>query len=658
MFTDIFDTFDTPRQALFKAKPTSASFTDIFNMLLLYIMGCTWAFVLPTAESFHQEGKAWDTARRVMRVINPSKTFGLKEHAISLIIASIGFLGGYAVDALATAKLFFNAHLNPAKVILGLFSLSTIGLGLVGVLAPAIVYPSELVYWNGIPTCHGFQALHYSKGDQVDRRRKTFGWCLLAAFTWEFVPAYMAPWLNGISIPCLASMHASENRRKTISRIFGGASANQGLGLFSISLDPQYVPFSTFAGSPTKFLIPYFSGAILGAFILIALYQTNVWNAKAYPFMSSTLYTATGDAWDQNAVFDPQYRLNETGLAEQGLPRMAVSEAFSIMTTALGLGALIAHVLLFLSKTVIEDFRRVRNGSLDDPHYQAMKKYKAVPQKVWLLFMALGVPAAFVTIYVGHTTLPWWGLVVALVFGVLMTPISLSIYGRFGSAVPTMMISKMISGACHPDHPVANLWFALYSHNIVEVSGTVAGYLKLGQYLKLPPRLNLAAQLTSVLLGAFTQWIMTSAIIDRHADILRDPQGDAYWFGGLWQDANVEATEWSMASRVFAVSSGTDYEWLPLGIMIGACFPLAHWLLTKRVKFIRDLGDLIVSTRVRGGVECVPQLQLRAHPSPVPQNLPIFLYYLATLSGGVNSAFFSSMLLAYGRSSPAASLRT
>lgn len=456
-----------------------------------------------------------------------------------------------------------------------------------------------MVYWNTIPLIHSFQALHFSLGDSAGqnvRRRKVFGWCLLGAFCWEIIPSYMMPWLNGLSLPCLATMHASPERRKVVSRIFGGARANQGLGLLSLSLDPQYVPFSTYAGSPTKFLAQYFGGAILGAFVLLALYQTNTWNARNFPMMSSQLYTESGDSWDQSVVFDSSFKLNETGLTQEGLPRMAVAEAFSLMTTAMGLGGLIVHVLLFLSREVIEDFRRVKMGTLDDPHFQAMKKYKPIPEWVWLAFMSVGVPLAFVTIYIGHTTLPWWGFIISLIFGVFMTPISLSIYGRYGSAVPTTMISKMLAGIVHPDRPVSNLYFAVFSHHIVEISGTVAGMLKLGQYLKIPPRVNLCAMMFSILVGAYTQWIVTSKVIDGHRKILLDAQGNQFWFGGYWQDLNVQAVEWSLAKRVFSVHSGLNYEWIPLGLFIGGLVPLVHWILTHYVKLLHDMKDMVVSS--------------------------------------------------------------
>lgn len=167
--------------ALFSVKPTGAELTDIFNMLLLYGAGLLWAKLLPTGDSFQNP-----RLRKIFFFINPSKTFGLKEHVVSLLLTSVGYVGAWAVDPLIVAKLFFNTHFTPGAVLCSIISLCIVGLGLVGLLAPAIIYPSEMVYWTQIPIIHSVQALHYSKDDN-SRRLRMFWMFLGGAFTWEIV---------------------------------------------------------------------------------------------------------------------------------------------------------------------------------------------------------------------------------------------------------------------------------------------------------------------------------------------------------------------------------------------------------------------------------------------------------------------------------------
>lgn len=111
------------------------------------------------------------------------------------------------------------------------------------------------------------------------------------------------------------------------------------------------------------------------------------------------------------------------------------------------------------------------------------------------------------------------------------------------------MASKTIAGAIRPGRPLANckhrcadsskgttglltslalldtVWFCQYSHQVVEVTGIVAANLKAGQFLKLPPRVNVFAQLWGTLLGAYLSWWMMSIVIRQEHDILLDVSG-------------------------------------------------------------------------------------------------------------------------------------
>lgn len=59
-------------------------------------------------------------------------------------------------------------------------------------------------------------------------------------FTYELFrhrfPEYIAPLLNGFSIFCLANQNSA-----WFTRIFGGAAGNEGLGMFAISTDWNYI---------------------------------------------------------------------------------------------------------------------------------------------------------------------------------------------------------------------------------------------------------------------------------------------------------------------------------------------------------------------------------------------------------------------------------
>ena len=57
----------------------------------------------------------------------------------------------------------------------------------------------------------------------------------------SLAPVIDFPLLNGINIFCLASQKASPRTVDVFTNLFGGTDSNEGLGLFSISFDWQYI---------------------------------------------------------------------------------------------------------------------------------------------------------------------------------------------------------------------------------------------------------------------------------------------------------------------------------------------------------------------------------------------------------------------------------
>ena len=101
-----------------------------------------------------------------------------------------------------------------------------------------------------------------------------------------------------------------------------------------------------------------------------------------------------------------------------------------------------------------------------------------------------------------------------------MQPFSTILFARMGSGVSTIQLMKMIAGVINPGRPVANLYvssnlftwqiffakfdhekFSMWSHDVINTSLTLASDLKIGQYLKVPPRVMFLTQVWGTLIG-------------------------------------------------------------------------------------------------------------------------------------------------------------
>lgn len=540
--------------------------------MLVFVFGKAWALGTPKPERFK-----WVWLQKTLRFLNFGQHFGIKEHVVASLIASSGNNGLSGVEIYAVERLFYDRVVSASTAVLATFSISLCGFVLAGVLRPLIVYPAEMVYWSTLPQVVLYQNLHFDTAANRGRLIK-FGWALTFAAVWEIFPAYIVTWFGGISIFCLASMHAPEHTRSVFSKVFGGASSNEGLGLLNFSLDWQYIQ-STYVSLPFKQQLNSWIGYAIWYVAMLGLWFGNAWDAKKLPFMSSALFASNGTRFTTTSILDNAGRIDEAKLSEVGLPSITSSTVWGYFTQNLAIGALITHVLIFYSKDMILAWKQARTKTQPDPHYQAMLKYKEVPMWWYLVLFALCFIAGIVVTAHGETTLPVWGYIVALILGSFIAPFSCILYGLYGTGVGTNQISKMVAGVIHTGRPLANLYFASWSHQAILLAVNLANWLKVGQYTKVPHRVMFGTQIYATLLGAALNYAVMITIVTNQREILLDPEGNNVWSGSTMQSLNSQAITWALAKEMY--SEKGKYLIVPLGIIIGLALPAIHWGLIK-----------------------------------------------------------------------------
>lgn len=540
--------------------------------VLVYIFGTAWAFLTPRPDRFK-----WRWLQNTLRFLNFGQPFGIKEHVVASLIASSGNNGLSGVEIYAVERLFYDRAVSATTAVLGTFSISLCGFVLAGLLRPLIVYPAEMVYWSTLPQVVLFQNLHFDRVVNRSRLIK-FGWALAIAAIWEIFPAYIMPWFGGISIFCLASMHASQSTRTVFSTIFGGASSNEGMGLLNFSLDWQYIQ-STYLSLPFKQQVNSWIGYVIWYAAMLGLFYSNAWNAKNFPFMSTSLFQSNGTRLSTTSILNSQGTIDDEKLNEVGLPHLTSSTVWGYFTMNLAIGALITHVLIFYGKDMVLAWKQARSRTQPDPHYQGMLKYKEVPAWWYIALFVLCFFAGLIVTLKGETTLPVWGYIIALLLGGFIAPFSCILYGLYGSGVGTNQLSKMVAGAIHPGRPLANLYFASWSHQVILLAVNLSNWLKVGQYTKVPHRIMFGTQIYGTLLGAAFNYAVMTTIVSNQREILLDPVGNNVWSGSTMQSLNSQAITWALAKQMYG--SKGPYLIVPLGLIIGMAFPILHWGMIK-----------------------------------------------------------------------------
>lgn len=159
-------------------------------------------------------------------------------------------------------------------------------------MRPIAVWNEESVYWGTLSTVKTLQGLHWN--DLKNSKPLRYFWYAYGSmFAYEWFPAYMWPWLNSVSIPCLASMKATGSKAAVLTNLFGGATNNEGLGLLSLGFDWQYISTHHTPPPPTP----------------VDEDRSVYWNTSAYAYIYSFLSdipsshtTGTSDGWDRGML--------------------------------------------------------------------------------------------------------------------------------------------------------------------------------------------------------------------------------------------------------------------------------------------------------------------------------------------------------------------
>ncbi|KAH9895484.1 peptide transporter [Xylariomycetidae sp. FL2044] len=569
--------FQAVMYQIYQFKPTNVTIQGTFIVLIAYFLGNGWAALLPRGDTYEARWRAgggqgkrpWLVSALVF--LNPGP-WGLKEHAISAITATSASQAAPSSQVFAAQQLFYDLPLSGTTVILSTISIGLFGYGLCGLMRPVTVWHVDAVYWSSLPTVKTLQGLHW-QSVKNSKPLRWFWYAFMGMFVYEWFPAYMWPWLNSISIPCLAAMNATGEKANILTNLFGGSLNNEGLGLFNFSFDWQYITsFNT--SLPLKLQANSLAGYIVCYIVMLVIYYTDAWGSKSLPFMSTSLRSADGGAYPIDEVFVKGV-LNKEALATYGLPKLTGTFAYSMFMANAAIGALFVWCFAFMGKDMYQAFKGARKGTFGDRHHVYMaKNYKETPWWWYVALLVLSFVLGLVVVLKEDVTLPAWAYVVSLIIGCIFAPLSTLIYSRYGNGIATNNLSKMLAGLLVPARPVGNMYFAAWSHNVISCAVQLSMDLKLGEYLKIPPRVMFLTQIYGTILGGFINYAVMISIVTGNADVLRDGNGSASWSGATIQAYNTNATSWALAEYLYKI--GAEYSVVPIGLAVGGGLVLLH----------------------------------------------------------------------------------
>ncbi|PSR83037.1 hypothetical protein PHLCEN_2v5841 [Hermanssonia centrifuga] len=392
------------------------------------------------------------------------------------------------------------------------------------------------------------------------------------------IPQWIFPLLTGVSIFCLA------NNKSTVFRnIFGGASNNEGMGLLSWSFDWNLIG-SPCLYNPIWLQINQDIGIIFTYILMSAVYYGNLWNAKQFPFMSQAIFAQDGSQYNQTALLT-NGRFDPVKYQELGPAFFSATNALYLITSNLSLGAVLTHVLLWHWDDLRPFFRSFNPWNriplqVHDPHFEKMKVYKQIPRWWFYIVLAVAYAIAQATNYTGHSGMPWWTLTVLVIISFIFC----ALYGMLAATIGFYEFSssgtgffQMITAYILPGQPVANMYGALYGQHPMIQGIALLQDLKLGQYVKLAPRVTFLMQMIGTVVGAVLNYIMMLSIINNNRDALLSISGTRLWSGQNAQGYNSNAISWGALGPEMFGPKGI-YHMVPISLAIGVFLPFPFYI--------------------------------------------------------------------------------
>lgn len=514
---------------------------------------------------------------------NPG-AFGLKETVFSAVIATSASVGAFGIELLAAQEMFFDRVTSFGMSFGILLSSQLIGYGWAGLLQPILVYPSQVVYPEVLPSVSLFYSL-CGGGPVAKDQIAFFKRAFVGMAIYEVFPTYIMPAFQAISLFCLTLP-----KQQFITSIFGGAQPFEGLGFLNISGDWALVgahgPFYT----PLNAQVHHIIGVLLSLFILSFVYTNSWYDAgvqQNFPFMSVSLLSSDGSKYPINQVVGQDGAPNELAIQKTGLPFFTSTYVVVQIFASLATTSAITHVLIENHHLIFRIFKRSGSNSEVDPHRRVCQKYKDFPLWAFGIILVLSISSALGLSAFGRSGLPPQGLLFAILLSSFLTLAVGFLTAITGFHLHVSGVVQMLGGLLFPGNTFGNMWFTTFGSSTVIQSMNMLKDLKLGQYMHMPPITIVLAQLIGTLMGIFINYGVMKAIMHNQRDVLLTAHGNGVFSGFVIAAFQANSVSWGAFSHKLFLAQ-QKYSAIPLALILGFFLPIPLVFLHKlwpRAKF-------------------------------------------------------------------------
>ncbi|GJJ70843.1 hypothetical protein EMPS_03193 [Entomortierella parvispora] len=506
-------------------------------------------------------------------ILNPGP-FNIKEHVLVGLTANCASQAAYAVDIVVIQKVYYKQNFGFLANFLLILTTQMLGYGMAGVLRRYLVYPATMVWPANLIQVALFNTLHQDEQLLPGQwsRYKFFLVASSAMFIYAWLPGWLFSGLTAFAWLCWIKPQS------ILMTQIGGPS---GLGIGALSLD--WNNLVSYLGSPLA--VPWWAqvnigvGVIFIAYIMTPIsYYLDLWDGKQFPILDSGLYTVNGTEYDVDAVMT-DFMLDEAKYAAYGPLRITTFFALTYGIGFAGLTSMVTHTWLYHRHKLVAQWRQSRDHS-EDIHHRLMKAYPEVPDWWYGAMFVVMTVVAIVLCEVWDYRLPWWAVLLCVALSCFFVlPIGL-IQALTNQQPGLNVITEYVIGYLLPGRPIANVTFKVLGYISMTQALSFVGDLKLGHYMKIPPRAMFWSQCLGTVIAGLVNLITANWLLNSQPGICTKASTD--FSCPPVQTFYSASVIWGVISpqRMFGATS--IYTAINYFFLIGFLLPLPFYFLKKR----------------------------------------------------------------------------
>ncbi|PWN33125.1 small oligopeptide transporter [Meira miltonrushii] len=571
----IFATLGSGLNCLFSLRDPYIVITSYVAQVVSFPIGLAWAKFLPECK-FTIFGKTI--------CLNPGK-FTMKEHTIIVIMANATFASGaaYGTDIITAQRAFYNQRYGWPFEIFVTMTTMAMGFGMAGIFNRFLVQPAAMIWPSNLINTAMMSALHdHSAPDPAKTngwkigRYRLFTYTMIASFCWYWFPGYITPFLS-----VFAFVTWIRPQNPVINQLFGGIS---GLSLIPITFD--WTQISGFNYSPLISPWHAIANTLIGMvsfywILAIGLHYSNYGYAKYLPMSDSNSYDNTGNPYNVTRILHAGTQTLDLAEYKTYSP-LFLSTTFTISygLSFASILAVLVHTYLFHGTELWQRFKKW-NDLEEDVHAKLMAKYKTVPFWWYAVLLVATIAVALAMILYYPTNLSWWAFFVSLILALIFfMPIAI-IQATTNIGIGLNVLTEFMVGYIQPGRPMAMMLFKAYGYMALYQGIGFASDMKLGHYMKVPPRVTFSAQVIACVWSAVVQVSVLNWSLGSISDICTQQQ--KYHFscpnGRVFYTASVV---WGLVGPQRIFSPGQLYNGMLYFFIPGLLVPIVIYMAARR----------------------------------------------------------------------------